>query len=129
LMQINKDIWASLTNQCKKKTQRSDSDAMSICEDAPGLAARRQPTNLSKNSSEKTRENRRAKVSDIDCFVADASRAAQGLDEAVVRTRSVPDFAGFREPEVSTRYRVMTESEALYCDSKTSFTRRVWNSR
>jgi hypothetical protein len=147
LWHTNKNIWTSLVDQWKKtgrlrpksdamninidapwgafgdqpKTQRSNSDAMSICEDAPKPELRGQSTNLSK-TSERTRRETGTKDAEIGCFVADASRVARVFD----RRQSDPtsnfldekDF-DFRTPgRFTQRRRAMTESEALCCDAK-----------
>jgi hypothetical protein len=104
LWHINTNIWTSLVDQGKKtgricpksdtmninidapggdqpKTQRSNSDAMSICEDAPKPELRSQSTNLSK-TSERTRRGKGTKDVEIGFFVADSTRAAQDFDRS-----------------------------------------------
>ena len=147
LWYTNKNIWTSLVDQWKKtgrlrpksdamninidapggafgdkpKKQRSNSDAMSICEDAPKPELRGQSTNLSK-TSERTRREKGTKDAEIGFFVADASRAARNFDHR--QSDPTSNFLddndiGFRTPgRFTQRRRAMTESEALCCDGK-----------
>jgi hypothetical protein len=147
LWHTNKNIWTSLVDQRKKtgrlrpksdamninidalggafrdqpKTQRSNSDAMSICEDAPKPELRGQSSNPRK-TSEGTRREKGTKDAEIGFFVADASRAPRDFDRR--QSDPISNFLDendidFRTPgRFTQRRRAMTESEVLYCDAK-----------